>query len=359
VSIGILDGLSIVEGSAFVAAPLGGMTLAQLGADVIRYDQIGGGPDYLRWPVTENNCSLFWSGMNKGKRSIQIDLRSEEGQEIISNIISRPGRDAGIFLTNFPTRGELSFESLIKRRADLIMVSLTGNFDGSSEVDYTVNASMGFPEITGPAGSQVPVNSVLPAWDIAMGNLAAVAILAAERRRQRTGKGALVKLALSDVALASVAGLGRLGQAELGQKAVKDGNYLYGAFGHDFITRDQKRLMVVALTGRQWNALKTATDLDVVSISSTTGADLNTESGRFAARSEIRSTLASWFASESLESIRCTFRKYGVLWGLYQDFHELVKADSRASINNPMFNYVEHPSIGTRIQLAIATLPTV
>ena len=47
---GILTGLSVVEGSAFVAAPLGGMTLAQLGADVIRFDQIGGGLDYGRWP---------------------------------------------------------------------------------------------------------------------------------------------------------------------------------------------------------------------------------------------------------------------------------------------------------------------
>ena len=49
---GILDGLRVIEGSAFVAAPLGGMTLAQLGADVIRFDPIGGGLDRARWPVT-------------------------------------------------------------------------------------------------------------------------------------------------------------------------------------------------------------------------------------------------------------------------------------------------------------------
>ncbi|MFN3373470.1 MAG: CoA transferase, partial [Chloroflexus sp.] len=49
---GILHGMRVVEGSAFVAAPLGGMTLAQLGAEVIRFDPIGGGLDYKRWPVT-------------------------------------------------------------------------------------------------------------------------------------------------------------------------------------------------------------------------------------------------------------------------------------------------------------------
>jgi 2-methylfumaryl-CoA isomerase len=60
--------MKVVEGSAFVAAPLGGMTLAQLGADVIRFDPIGGGLDYRRWPITDNGTSLFWAGMNKGKR---------------------------------------------------------------------------------------------------------------------------------------------------------------------------------------------------------------------------------------------------------------------------------------------------
>ena len=73
----VLEGLRVVEGSAFVAAPLGGMTLAQLGAEVIRFDAIGGGLDYQRWPVTEEGVSLVWAGLNKGKKSIQVDLRSE------------------------------------------------------------------------------------------------------------------------------------------------------------------------------------------------------------------------------------------------------------------------------------------
>ena len=80
---GILEGMRVVEGSAYVAAPLGGMTLAQLGADVIRFDPIGGGLDRTRWPVNEEGTSLFWAGLNKGKRSIQVDLRSERGREVL------------------------------------------------------------------------------------------------------------------------------------------------------------------------------------------------------------------------------------------------------------------------------------
>ena len=65
----ILSGLRIVEGSAFIAAPMCGMTLAQLGADVIRFDNISGGVDYHRWPVTGENPSIYWAELNKGKRS--------------------------------------------------------------------------------------------------------------------------------------------------------------------------------------------------------------------------------------------------------------------------------------------------
>src|SRR5215813_7374698 len=95
---GILSGLRVIEGSAFVAAPLGGMTLAQLGADVIRFDQLGGGLDYQRWPLADNGASLFWAGLNKGKRSLEIDLRSDDGRELVTACIAA----AGAFLTNFP-----------------------------------------------------------------------------------------------------------------------------------------------------------------------------------------------------------------------------------------------------------------
>src|ERR1700750_1459156 len=123
---GILSGLRVVEGSAFVAAPRGASPRAEPGAEVIPFDQIGGGLDYRRWPVTADGESLFWAGLNKGKRSIELDLRSERGRELATALIAAPGPDAGMFLTNFPARGWLSYESLRERREDLIMVALAG-----------------------------------------------------------------------------------------------------------------------------------------------------------------------------------------------------------------------------------------
>ena len=104
----ILKGMRIVEGSAFIAAPSGGMTLSQLGADVIRFDQIGGGIDYRRWPVTDGGKSLYWHSLNKGKRSIAIDLRSSAGRELIQNIITASGGRKRSFHHEFPCQGVFS-----------------------------------------------------------------------------------------------------------------------------------------------------------------------------------------------------------------------------------------------------------
>jgi 2-methylfumaryl-CoA isomerase len=347
---GILDGLRVVEGSAFVAAPLGGMTLAQLGADVIRFDQVGGGLDHGRWPLAEGGQSLFWAGLNKGKRSIALDLRSPAGRELAAELIAAQGSGAGLFLTNFPARGWLDHAVLRRRREDLIMVALTGNPDGTSEVDYTVNPATGFPWATGPRNLAEPLNSVLPAWDVAMGTLAAVGLLAAERHRARTGEGQRVDLSLSDVAFAMVGNLGRIAEATLGGRdQPKDGNYLYGAFGHDFETRDRRRLMVVALTARQWEALTDVTGLGeaCAGIEAVTGHDLDTESGRFESREMIAAVLRPWFDSRTLAEVREAFARTGVSWGPYQTFGQLVAEDPRVSTANPMFQEVEHPGVGT------------
>lgn len=347
---GILSGLRVIEGSAFVAAPLAGMTLAQMGADVIRFDQIGGGLDYQRWPLAAKGQSLFWAGLNKGKRSIALDLGSSAGRELATALITAAGEQGGLFLTNFPARGWLAYETLAKRRADLIMVALTGNPDGTSEVDYTVNPATGFPWATGPRNLAEPLNSILPAWDIALGTLATVGMLAAERYRRFNGKGQLVNLSLSDVAFAMVGNLGRIAEAQLGGRdQPKDGNYLYGAFGHDFETRDGRRVMVVALTPRQWTALVEVTGIEHAcrDIEHATGQDLNTESGRFQARDLIAALLRPWFASRDLAEIRSTFAGTNVSWGPYQTFRQLVQEDPRCSTNNPMFADVAQPGIGT------------
>ena len=135
---GILEGMRIVEGSAFVAVPLGGMAMAQLGADVMRFDPIGGGLDAKRWPVTGRQEPVLGG--------------SEQGQALDPDRPQvRPGPRADRFTDHDagPRRGPaanqlsrprfLDYDALRARRPDLIMINVVGNYDGSSAVDYTVN----------------------------------------------------------------------------------------------------------------------------------------------------------------------------------------------------------------------------
>ncbi|HEU0128382.1 MAG TPA: CoA transferase [Pseudonocardiaceae bacterium] len=347
---GILAGMRVVEGSAFVAAPLGGMTLAQLGADVIRFDPIGGGLDATRWPVTADGKSLFWAGLNKGKRSIAVDLRSPLGKELLTDLITAPGDESGLFLTNFPAAGWLDFNKLTSRRSDLIMVNIVGNPDGSSAVDYTVNPATGFPWATGPSNLSDPFNHLLPAWDAITGTLAATGLLAAERKRRVDGMGQFVRLALADVAFAMVGHLGKIAEVQINKhERPKYGNYLYGAFGRDFATKDGKRVMVVGLTARQWQNLVAAVGIAdaCVQVEKLLEVDLGKEGDRFAARHVIGALIEPWVGSRTLSEVRKIFDAHEVCWGPYQTFAELVTTDPRCSPSNPMFAAVDQPGIGT------------
>lgn len=348
----ILKGLRVVEGSAFVAAPLCGMTLAQQGADVIRFDPVEGGLDAHRWPLTANGKSLYWAGLNKGKRSIAIDTRKPEGREVAIALITAPGENGGIFLTNFPARGWRSYESLKARREDLIMLNLQGNPDGSTAVDYTVNCAIGIPFATGPTHGDAPVNPVnhvLPAWDAITGVTAALGIVCAERHRRLTGEGQMIKIALADVAMAMVGNLGYIAEAQVNhQDHYSFGNYLYGAYGRDFETGDERYVYVVAITPNQWDALCAATGLGerLKLIEPLLGVTLADEGDRFKARDAISAVLQPWFAARTLDDVRKAFDGTGVCWGPYQTFIQMVEDDPRCSPANPVFSMLEQPGIG-------------
>ncbi len=370
-SSGILAGMRVIEGSAFVAAPLGGMTLAQLGADVIRFDPIGGGLDYHRWPVTAAGQSLFWAGMNKGKRSIEIDIKHPEGREIISRLIAGTTIDTntgtgtdtdttatpdthskktdGIFLTNFPQRGWLAYDQLVQARRDLIYVNILGDRRGGSAVDYTVNCAVGFALTTGDPASDEPCNHLLPAWDNIAGQMAVVALLAADRHRLLNGEGQLVTLALKDVAIATTSNLGKLAEVAINDAdRQKTGNYLYGAFGRDFVSQDGVRMMLVGLTPKQWRGMTQAMQIEapLQALERKLGLDLAKEGDRFKARQEIAQVIAPWCAAHDYEFICQCFDAHGVCYGPYRSFRELLEQDEDCSVANPMMAPVHQPDIG-------------
>jgi 2-methylfumaryl-CoA isomerase len=324
-----LAGMQVVECASYIAGPTGGLTLAQLGAEVVRIDPVGGGHDHRRWPLAPSGESYYWSSLNKGKRSVALDLRSPEGQELAVALITAPGPDRGLLIDNVVGRPWLAHEVLQASRPDLIHLRVQGHPDGRPAVDYTVNAAVGVPQITGPEGMTAPVNHVLPAWDLITGVSVAAGILAALRDRERTGQGAFIELALADVALAGVSNLGWLSEAELrGGDRPRQGNHLYGSFASDFGCRDGQRVMVVALTEGQWKALQSATGTAKVfeALETALGTDLRQEEERYRHRETIAAVLRPWFQSRDLDQASAELDRARVLWGPYRGMADVAAA---------------------------------
>ena len=351
----LLAPLRVIESSAFIAAPLAGLALAQFGADVIRVDLIGGGIDYARLPRMPNaqgrGRSLYWAGLNKGKRSLAVNLRRPEGRELVQALVTAPGGDGGVLLTNIGTPW-LAHELLAQRRPDLISCTIQGNGDGSTAVDYTVNSVTGYPYSTGGGSPGRPVNHVLPAWDIACAYQAALAVSAALQRRQRSGQGAELKIALSDIGLGLLSHLGVLAEAELLQQERPSlGNHIYGAFGRDFGCADGRRVMVAAISANQWTSLVRACGLqaEVAALQARLNLDLDDEAGRYAAREALAALFEPWFAARPSDEVARALDSQRVTWGPYRSVQQGLAEDPRFSLHNPMFETQDTPGIGRHL----------
>lgn len=345
-----LAGVRVVEISSFVAVPLAGMTLAALGADVVRIDPVGGAADAGRWPLTktttetETGESIYWAGLNRGKRSMTVDMRSADDRDLVVRLIAA----AGVFITNAAGREWHSYEVLAERRPDLIHLEVIGRGDGSTAVDYTVNAGTGFPLITGPADHRGPVNHVMPAWDVSCGLYAVLAVLAALRKRDETGQGGAIRLPLDDVALATAANLGFLTEVLVnGRQRPRLGNSVFGQYGQDFASSDGHWFMVVALTPRHVADLTelTGTGAAVAAVAEALGADFTDEGTRYEHRDVLTALFAAWFRSHTAEEISAALQGSSVLWERYQDFAE-VAASERVQ-DNPLFAPLDQPRIGS------------
>ncbi|HSV81579.1 MAG TPA: CoA transferase, partial [Ramlibacter sp.] len=248
-------------------------------------------------------------------------------------------------------------------RPDLISCTIQGNGDGSTAVDYTVHCATGYPAVTGGATPQTPVNQVMPAWDIACAYQAAFAVAAAVDHRRRTGQGAELNLALSDMAFTMLSHLGVLTEAQvLGQERPSIGNHIYGAFGRDFATADGQRVMIAAISAGQWAALIKASGIEdaIDRLQAQLGLDFRDEAQRFEGRDAIAALLEPWFAAHPHAELVRILDEHRVCWGTYRTAGEALAQDPRVSLANPVFEPAHtsgigpHMTAGSAVRLAQA-----
>ena len=336
----LLNDLSIIEVSSFVASPTAGLYCAQMGAEVIRVDHKAGGLDYDRFMLTEQGRSLSWENLNRAKKSVALDLRSGEGRELCVELAAKTGQ----CITNLPEKSFLSHAAMQAKRDDMISVRIMGWHDGRQAMDFTVNAAAGYPLMTGPAEWDMetapPINQVMPAWDFITGAYTAFAFLAALRNRDASGQGAEVRIPLGDVAIGTLANSG--GMAEMlyrGGDRERLGNAIWGAFGRDFRSKDGVRFMVAALTAKQWSGL-----VEAFGVATPIGA-LEVELGvkfsdgdepRFTHRERLFEIFQNVAGSQDYRVLESLMGQHGCTFERYRTAHEAAN-DPVLVDNNPLF----------------------
>ena len=213
---GPLSGLRVLELARILAGPWAGQLLADLGADVIKVERKGAGDDTRGWgppfvPAADGGHlgAAYFHGANRGKRSIELDFETAEGQRLVKKLAAR----SDVLIENFKVGGlkkfGLDYESMAKEFPRLIYCSVTGfgqtgPYASRAGYDLMAQGIGGFMSLTGDADGE-PTRAGVPIADIMTGVYAVVGILAAVHERDKTGKGTLVDGALVDTQVGMLA----------------------------------------------------------------------------------------------------------------------------------------------------------
>ena len=209
----LLENICVIDLTRVLAGPYCTMMLGDLGADIIKIEVPGRGDDTRHWgpPFTKGGESAYYLSANRNKRSMTLNLKSEEGLEILKKLIAKGDVLVDNFKTGTLSRWGLDYETLQKIRPGLIYCTVTGYgytgpYSSRPGYDLIVQATGGFMSITGPENGD-PSRAGVAIADISTGMIAANAILAALYSREQTGKGQRIDMSLLDsqVALLSYA----------------------------------------------------------------------------------------------------------------------------------------------------------
>src|SRR5712672_4824605 len=206
---GPLAGVRVLELARILAGPWAGQILADLGADVVKVERKGAGDDTRAWgppfvPAADGGHldSAYFHGTNRGKRSIELDFESAEGQRIVRKLAAR----SDILIENFKVGGlrkfGLDYASLAAECPRLIYCSVTGfgqtgPYASRAGYDLMAQGMGGFMSLTGIADGE-PTRAGVPVADLFTGVYSVIGILAAVAEREKTGRGTLVDTALID-----------------------------------------------------------------------------------------------------------------------------------------------------------------
>lgn len=298
----MLEHLRIIELGQVIAGTVGGMILADLGAEVIKVERPGGGDPGRRAAVYGmGERSAIHLTFNRNKKSIAIDLKRPEGREVLCDLVRHADAVVENFRPGVLTRLGVDFEQLRTYNEDLILVSVSGfgsdsPYGGLPAYDLIMQAMSGHMSIMGEPG-RPPVIMGIPLADIVAGVYSTIAVLAGIEARRAGGGGAHFDMAMLDVMLAMLAHVGTL-HLNTGREQEPQGS------AHPFITpwqafrcADDRYVVVAPREQHFWTRL-----VEVLGVPELSRPEYDDAISRHEHRGELLPTLEAAFEQKSADA---------------------------------------------------------
>jgi crotonobetainyl-CoA:carnitine CoA-transferase CaiB-like acyl-CoA transferase len=306
-----LQGIRVLELARVLAGPWCGMTLADLGADVIKLESPEG-DDTRGWgPPFAHGLSAYFACCNRGKRSLALDLRDAATRPILEALVAR----ADVVIENYRTGGAeklgVDYPTLRALNPRLIYCSISGyGRDGPDAqrpgYDFAIQAEAGLMSLTGPASGE-PQRTGTAVADIAAGQNAAMAVLAALFHRERSGEGQRLDVSLFDSQLQLLANSAS-GVLFTGEDAPRLGNQHPNIVPYQVFAASDAHFVLAVASENLWQRLCTALDKPEWLVD----PRFLQNSERVRNRVALCSALSEFFSREPLAHWLALFRQAGI-----------------------------------------------
>lgn len=298
----VLEGVRILDLTRVVAGPFATAVLADLGADVIKIERPRTGDDYRYGPSRRGETSLSFQNTNRGKRSITLDVRGEEGREIFLRLVEHADAVVENFRAGWMASHNLGPEEIQQRNPGCVVASLsgtggTGPRAGLASYDIIAQATGGLMALTGFADGP-PVRGGGALADFVGGLYLALGLVAALRDRDRTGRARALDLSNQDAVFAITDSVATI-FSDLGERSERVGNQHPFAAPYDaFETRDGW-VVIATASNRLFRRLCGGIGRPELS----SDERYKDHRGRARNRVEINAAVGSWVAGKSCDEV--------------------------------------------------------
>ncbi|MED0664261.1 CoA transferase [Geobacillus thermodenitrificans] len=342
---GALDGVRVLDLSRVLAGPYATMILGDLGADVIKVEAPGGSDDTRFWgPPFKNGMSAYYTAVNRNKRSITADLKTEEGRKTVCRL----AETADVVIHNFKTgtmeKWGLGYEELSRLNPRLIYCSITGFGETGplaplAGYDYIIQAMSGWMSINGTPDTG-PLKVGVAVTDVFTGLYAAIAIEAALLAREKTGRGQKIDLSLFDCAIGALVNVAA-NYLLSGNISKPLGNEHPNIVPYSTYEASDGPIVIAVGNDRQFQALCSL--LSDRSIG--TDPRFQTNPGRVAHRDELNRRLNEEIKQRTRAEWQRLLAEKGIPCGPVQTLDELFRHPQTAA--REMMVIMHHPTVGS------------